>query len=179
MTPKEKDKIEIREYSNQVLDSKRSIDTSIDLLNSVKVLEPIVRNRWLSFNNSQGNVRSLMIHKTFLFLIGLSLENLLKSRIVKFHSKNLQAELKKTGKLPTILKGNHDLSKYAIEARITLTSEQEELLKRLSRAIKWSGRYAFPPSYKSWSFDDYSLDDIDKMKNLCNNIYQLVIQENI
>ncbi|KAB2922281.1 MAG: hypothetical protein F9K22_11990 [Bacteroidetes bacterium] len=178
MTPKEKEDTDIKEYAQQVLDSKRWVNTSIDLLDSIKSLEPIVRNRWDNFNNMKGDVRSLMIHKTFFFLLGLSIENLLKSRIVKYNQSSLRKEIFKNGKLPAILKGNHDLLKLAWDAKINITSEQSVLLKRLSRAILWSGRYAFPQSYKAWSFDDYSPDDIDNMKNLFNHIYQLVTQSN-
>jgi hypothetical protein len=171
MNSKEQDHSERLRYANLVLESRRWINSAIDLHDTVKTLEPVVRNRWKDFNDFSIPAKSLMIHKTFFLLIGLTVGNLLKSRIVKYNKKLLRSEILKNGKLPTKLKGNHDLIKFAEYANMKITDEQRELLRRLTRAIRWSGRYAFPPSYKEFSFDDYSMNDIDEMKQFLSDIF--------
>ena len=159
------------EYARRVLDSKRWLNLAEDLIDTIKALEPLVRKRWNDFDNMKGSVRSLMIQKTLFLLIGLAVENLLKSRIVKYNRRVLQREIHRTGKLPHILARTHNLRTYAQSAKISLTRNDQRILCRLSRAVRWSGRYPFPSSYKDWNSDNYSESDLDEMKVFVNELF--------
>jgi len=171
MNPREHDTLLRKHFADQVLDSKMWQNSALDLLDAVKALEPVLRKRWSDFAAYKGSIRSLMIHKTFLLLVALTVENFLKSRIVRYKRRSLRDEILKTGKLPTILRGNHNLLAYAESAKLPVSNEHRRILSRLTRAVKWSGRYPSPSSYERIDSDNYSNHDIDQMKRFVNDLF--------
>jgi len=171
MNPREHDILLRKDFAEHVLDSKMWQNAALDLLDAVKALEPVLRKRWSDFVAYKASVRSLMIHKTFLLLVGLTVENFLKSRIVRYRRRSLRDEILKTGKLPTILRGDHNLLAYAESAKLPVSDEHRRILSRLTRAVKWSGRYPSPSSYEKTDYDNYSSDDIDQMKEFVNDLF--------
>ena len=160
-----------RDFADRVLTSRHWLNAARELLETVRLVEPVLRQHWRDFENSEAPLRPLSMHRTFLLLVGLTVENLLKSRIVKYKRRSLRSEMTKTGKIPKILTGNHNLTAYAAAAKVTPTTKDQRVLSRLSRAVRWSGRYPFPSSYRNWDTEIYSANDIDDTKQFVNDLF--------
>ena len=100
------------------------------------------------------------ISRSFLLNCGLSIENLLKAYLIAS-----DPSLINTGKLnKSIL--NHDLINLASKSDIDFSDEERYLMKILSDAIPYWGRYPIPMSYdqiKKETIADESIFDIYKI----------------
>jgi len=131
-------------YADQVLDPARWIASAQDLLIMSRLVENDLRSRWRSFATSSDNTDPTTIHSVYLMLIGFAVENLLKSRIVKFDRKIWRAKILEQGRLPNELKDKHDLVALSHRARLRLVRDDEATLRRLTRYAQWAGRYPVP-----------------------------------
>jgi hypothetical protein len=85
-----------------------------------------------------GYLESTNLNSTYLLLIGFALENILKGYCVLRH--------------PDLIYGSnfdkrlatHDLKKIAQKLHLKLSEDEAELLQKLSRIVKWDGRYPIP-----------------------------------
>ena len=84
----------------------------------------------------------LRLRGPFFLLAGLAVENLLKALIVK----RMQAENRPVteGNVLKLERGRHNLLALSGRAQITLSSEEREVLARLSTFVRWAGRYPVP-----------------------------------
>jgi hypothetical protein len=130
-------------YASQVLDPARWIASAQDLLTMSVLVENVLRSRWHSFATT-SDADGTTIHAVYLMLIGFAVENLLKSRIVKFDQKLWRTKILKDGRLPKELKDKHNLVTLAHRARLRLTRNDEVTLRRLTRYAQWAGRYPVP-----------------------------------
>ncbi|MDO8549465.1 MAG: hypothetical protein Q7S39_04835 [Ignavibacteria bacterium] len=85
------------------------------------------------------------IGSTYMMLIGFSFENTLKGIITAIKEITANGNLKEDYI-------SHDLNKLVnkineISKEIILSSEEEDLLKRITQFSIWAGRYPFPTSY--------------------------------
>lgn len=163
-----------RQFAGQVLCSNSWLQAAKDLLETVKLLEPALRRRWRDYSDGKAGLKPLVVHDTFLMLLGLTAENMLKSRIVKYDRHLLQREIYGSGKLPSVLKGNHDLIALANRARINLSPRQRELLMVLREAVRWSGRYPVPTSANPLPLQAHNEQLIDELKDLMNDLFRIV-----
>ena len=74
----------------------------------------------------------------YFFLMGCSLENLLKGILMSLHPEYFQA----SGELIRIQ--SHDLVKLCRRCNIDLSQEEKELLTKLTTYVTWAGRYPVP-----------------------------------
>ena len=80
-------------------------------------------------------------------LAGLAVENLLKALIVKrMHAENRPVT---EGNVLRLERGRHSLVALSRSAQITLSSEEREVLARLSTFVQWAGRYPVPIKKKA------------------------------
>jgi len=131
-------------YANEVLNPKLWIASAEDLFATARLIEPELRLRWRSIAERSKRAQPITIHAVYILLIGFAVENLLKSRIVKFDRKAWRRKILESGKLPEEFKGNHDLLRLARRARLRLRREDEETMRRLTRFTRWAGRYPVP-----------------------------------
>jgi hypothetical protein len=130
-------------YAEQVLDPARWIASAQDLLTMARLVEHDLRTRWRSFATT-SDPDGTTIHTVYLMLIGFAVENLLKSRIVKYDRKLWRTRILKDGRLPKELKENHNLVALARRAHLRLIVNDEVTLRRLTRYAQWAGRYPVP-----------------------------------
>ena len=84
---------------------------------------------------------------TYFMLIAYAVENLLKAAIIREKSFEYKRKFHETLKFPKELR-SHDLVKLARKAHLNISSEEEDLLRRLTRSATWYGRYPVPLYYK-------------------------------
>ena len=122
-----------------------------DLIESAKLLEPRIEEVWENLHAHSQNQSVALIpdHYTgpYFMLMGFAIENILKAGIVFRDSTELKLNFGATRKFPGILK-DHDLPKLAKKAGIRLGTDEEDLLRRLTRHSVWAGRYPIPIEYR-------------------------------
>jgi hypothetical protein len=81
---------------------------------------------------------------TYFMLAAFALENLLKAALVRKHEAEFRLQIETTHKLPDTLK-THDLFKLMAKFGLAPTDRMSEnLVRRLTRAAEWFGRYPIP-----------------------------------
>ena len=76
----------------------------------------------------------------YVFLYGLSMENLAKGVLVSRNSKHFTSGATLT----------HDLLSYVEECGLALSDRRRALLKEVGAAVEWTGRYPVPKKLKDW-----------------------------
>jgi hypothetical protein len=120
------------------------------LIEVLKIIGPRLDESWTDLIDviSKREARPLktptanQLAPVFLMLAGFAMENLLKGRIAG------SAKGAKPGDvdLPKIFNG-HDLLKLANHADLEIPPEDDDLLRRMTAAVIWWGRYPVPKSY--------------------------------
>jgi hypothetical protein len=80
-----------------------------------------------------------------MMLAGFAIENLCKGYLVARLS-DAERERVKSGDLPESL-GNHRILKLIEKIGMTLSDTEEKLIKRITDAVLWRGRYPSPKSH--------------------------------
>ncbi len=83
-----------------------------------------------------------MLYEVGFFLIALSVENLLKATWVGKHHTEITGITSIRGDLNGL--ADHDLARLARNAKVTMSSEEIDLLNALKDCITWAGRYPTP-----------------------------------
>jgi len=140
------------EYKTNLLSNHKWIDKANSLLDSATLLETKVTEFWESWRrhlqDDSIRIKSDKYLSIYFMLTSYAIENLLKSLIVRKKREQLKNELNNRQELPKILK-SHNLVKLAQEAEFPIKSQlQEDILRRLTRCVIWSGRYPIPLNYK-------------------------------
>ncbi len=147
---------ERQNYCEALLDEGNWLRHAEGLLESADALQPVVdaawasRSRWASAKGrlpfpSEADAPIAIQMMLFSFAI----ENLLKASLVSHKKAEYEHQLKAHPVLPPELK-QHDLVKLAIKAKevakaaAQLGTDDEELLRRLTRRAEWSARYPVP-----------------------------------
>jgi hypothetical protein len=156
------------------------------LLESAKLLEPDVAAIWKGLREwherkHTKELKSDEILSVYLMLVAFTVENLLKARLIQKCYHKFRDEFESYGRLPPLLK-THDLFPLAKEAGLSIGTEEEDLLRRLTRAAIWAGRYPLPIEFgdlagseefsdgKTWSVSYFGGNDIDRLKKLIDKI---------
>lgn len=130
------------------------IGKALDLYQSARRLEPAIENVWNSYRargeNRSGPVEPDHYSGPYFMLISYAVENLLKAAAVSRNTHTYREYFQSTGKFPDELK-SHDLMKLGKLLDLTITQEEESLLRRLTRSAVWFGRYPAPLKYPGMS----------------------------
>ena len=114
-------------------------------------------------------------------LVAFAIENLLKANLVEKFYREFRGEFDSSGKLPQLLR-SHRLFELATEAGLKTGVEEEDLLRRLTRAAIWAGRYPVPIEFgglasgeefsdgKVWSISYLGGKDVERLRKLISKI---------
>lgn len=167
------------------------LHTAQRLYNAAQVVAVDVQRRWNDNDFRKPPVQNGLIddgfeisdiQPTFMMLIGFSIENLFKARLVQLRSADIRERLSRTGRLSQELL-THDLVELAAECGLALIQSETLTLDRLTKFSVWRGRYHFPLSFDVFyhlrsDSDSYSSgiafrdDDIEKINSLTNSLSQ-------
>lgn len=138
------------------------INSARCLLASAKELEPKVLELWKNYRTYAKSqpFNRLPVDYTgpYFMLIGFAVENYFKAAIVREKSGDFKKAFQENKQFPKVLK-KHTLTELAEEARFTLSKGEEDLLRRLTRNVRWAGRYPIPISYKHSAVTELFSDD--------------------
>lgn len=130
-------------FAQDVNRSSAWILSARDLLEHIRSMADALRVFWIDFHANISSSRLAPprgLHRVYLFLSAIAIENLLKAIIVE-HAKWPDSDVSR--KIPSELK-SHDLLDLATVAGITLKTNDIELLERLTQFGIWLGRYPAP-----------------------------------
>jgi hypothetical protein len=136
----------VRDYfANRVGEARHWIDTAEELVAAAAIFEEPIARWWKAMREGIDAVPPRPPFELHLMLMAYGLENYLKAVIVSRRPWHYRLEAYKTRRLPQVLNG-HKLVELAKTARLALDSTEEDLLRRLTRAAVWAGRYPVPLS---------------------------------
>lgn len=178
-----RDLVRIRTYQT-LLTSSAWVQKSAELLDSARMLEPSVRAVWKSRLDRDSRTETPAgVLGIYLMLVAYAVENLLKAALVKSRGAEFAEEVVQSGRLPqAIRQASHNLVDLAGLVDFQLTRDEEWLMRRLTRAARWSGRYPVPLAVSDHSTREKLSDgtdvptafnwprDIDLAEALCQRI---------
>ncbi|MBK8563548.1 MAG: hypothetical protein IPN76_09425 [Saprospiraceae bacterium] len=129
-----------------------------ELFESSEVLFNNRKNTVYQKRDKDGNVEisKYGISRTYLLLIGFAIENVIKAKLI---SEN--PEYVKEGKIDSNISKGHDLLKLFDKIRtFTIDDKEVELLKMLSEAIPYWGRYPIPKRWEMINKEQIATEDI-------------------
>lgn len=112
----------------------------------------------------QGAGDLALLLPSYLLLLGLAYENALKGLLVAKEPSRVRHKVK--WQIP---KGGHDLKELCAVADFPLNSDEEEILKALTEATMWAGRYPVPKDHDGlenhpiplgWKLDILNVDNV-------------------
>lgn len=172
-------------YRSTLLSGQQWLIQANALLHAADLLDPEVRNVWqhnMAWLKDQTlRPQSTAIFRIHFMLIAFAVENLLKGAIVTGATSHVRDEFERTGKLPGVLK-SHDLFELAQKVSFGKSREDEDMLRRLSRAAIWSGRYPVPIDFRDnagaeefsdgeiWAVSYFSEDDPERLKEFVKRL---------
>ncbi len=125
-----------------------------NLFEAAKRLEPEVILVWESYRahakDATVPLKPDHFHGPYFMLLAFATENLFKAAAVARNGSKYKAAFRRTLKFPQELK-KHDLVELAQLVGFTYSSEEEDLLRRLTRSAIWFGRYPAPLDYSEMS----------------------------
>jgi hypothetical protein len=194
------DPVHKRNFESELFDFGASswLRKSSDLLDVAKLLEPRLAERWEALKDFKrigwmGDPRLRDFTGVYFLLVAYGIENLLKGAAIARSQptdgvfvykqlSRLHQEFEKTGKIPESVK-THDLFRLAQDAGISCSLEEEDLLRRLTRATEWYGRYPVPLGYlemrgtekfsdgKEYSLNYSGADDVARITRLLDKLH--------
>jgi hypothetical protein len=130
-----------------------------------------------SFNQSMGQYgedwreQQVGLMKATMLLTGLAVENALKG-LAAARGEGVVVASDRLPLEPPF--SNHDLPGMAAKLKLEIDGEASDLLKRLSQAVRWGGRYPIPRRESQMPKDGVSLSmlptDVDRAKKLVETI---------
>lgn len=156
-----------------------------DLYESARKLEPAMEKVWDSYRAKAKNLSRPLepdhYNGPYFMLIAFAVENLLKAAAVSRNSFKYRENFRLNGNFPSELK-KHDLLKLGQSLNLSVTREEEDLLRRLTRGAIWFGRYPAPLKYSEMSgierFSDgkeyqvswFGREDVNKLRIFINGL---------
>ena len=173
-------------YRAKLLSSDSWTRVANGLLDSAHQLEPEVAAIWKGLREwhetkDRKKLKSDEILSIYLMLTAFAVENLLKAELVRQCYHEFKEEFDSSGKLPPLLK-THDLFTLAKRVDLSMGSDEEALLRRLTRAAIWAGRYPLPIEFgdlsgseefsdgKTGSVSYLAGNDVPRLKRLIDKI---------
>jgi len=130
------------------------------------------------------------VEKTYNFLMGLAIENLIKGKLIEYNPEKVSFIAKVNPNNSEIIEPirieygwSHNLSELAKSlcnvSKLALTEKQENALVYLSETIIWGGRYPAPVSLKTKTDDPLMAltgNKSNEIPKIFNKIYRLKIK---
>ena len=139
------DAMQAIDYSQRLLDPRGWIHSADSLLAAARLLEIEIEKQWSEVVSEGGQIVSTSgrteVHGPYFLLVAYALENFFKAARVCAERPRLRNRL--ITAIPSFLK-EHDLLNLSSAARLSVSLEEEDLLRRLSRNSVWAGRYPVP-----------------------------------
>jgi hypothetical protein len=187
ITMKDPKELNAHHFSLQLSTPDEWIKMADSLLHVAQLIEPELKERWDLHNtvieSRKRPLPSLGIQNVYLLLIAYSVENLLKSVIIRSNISKYRNASAKQKALPEILR-NHRLFSLAKLAGFKMTWREELTLRRLSRFSIWAGRYPIPTKAQDleanealsngevWTVGYLSSADVTEVTNLLVNLFK-------
>lgn len=145
-------------YRSRLLDPDSWLQTSDRLLAVARLLEPRVARYWKAtvawLSDQSVRLPRPDVRSVHFMLMALALENLFKAAMIAQNIPRLGVftqpressyykEFERTGELPHDLR-SHSLFQLSKRVGLQMSLDDEGLLRRLSRATEWYGRYPVP-----------------------------------
>lgn len=175
------DKVYRQNYENKAFSSGQWLASARSLLHSARILEPKITELWENYRAHSKDQSILLLpdhfQGPFFMLLAFATENLFKAAIVKENSAIFLQQFKTDKKFPKQLQ-THTLVELAKLANFKFNTQEEDLLRRLTRHAIWAGRYPVPLKYHDSSgienFEDgkeylvswFAGNDLERLKAL-------------
>ena len=153
--------VTLRNYASRLLKPTAWIGRADDLLRTADLLIPAVKEeyKWYFGKQQPRGTRAFQFDgpiPTFFMLTAFALENLLKAALISQQKEALRAKVERDGKLPKLL-STHDLYQLMDRLGVAPTEQFDEILvRRLTRAAEWYGRYPVPVTYRTYNTVRYA-----------------------
>lgn len=160
-------------------------ESAIELVAAAEALSPLVIAWWDSVKAWQEDKTQIFnehsYHHTFLMLYAFAIENYCKGALAGRLDWSDRVVLKSEGKFPKHMK-THDLVTLAERVGFAISNiEDEELLRRLTHAAVWTGRYPVSTHFEGTfkvKFSDgnhYHLsyigrDDVERVRDVADRL---------
>jgi len=153
-------------YSNLTA-ARKWFELAIELVAAAEVLVPSVLAFWdgveawsaersLPYEQRTQRYPEHSFHQTFLMLYAFAIENYCKGALAPRLDDEARERLRTEGKFPPFMK-THNLVQLAKQIGFPVESvEDEALLRRLSHAATWSGRYPVSTDHRSTFAERFS-----------------------
>jgi hypothetical protein len=150
-----------RQFIDDLLSSQKWFETAAELQAAADVLKPRVIAWWDSLLAWQRRERRLFLehgcHRVYMMLSGFVVENLAKGALVPRASSQDHEFIQSKARLPRHLV-THNLRSLVKRMSLSATAEEQELLHRMTRMVKWDGRYPVASGFDE-NLDRVVLDD--------------------
>jgi hypothetical protein len=145
------DRVHRSNYESAAFSSSRWASKANDLLHSAKLLEPELSRHWRGVRRYLKDQKRVphpdYWQATYFMLIGYAVENMLKAAIIDEKAYEFRQRFVSKKTFPRTLR-SHDLVNLAGAAGFAYDTNEEDLLRRLTRSAIWAGRYPAPLDYK-------------------------------
>jgi hypothetical protein len=159
-------------YKTDLLRWKGWLRKAEGFLSVIKLVTPEVHETWrrsmLWLKDRTLPLPPQEIFGVHLLLAAYALENILKGALVRQYYRRLETDFERTGKLPKLLK-SHNLYWLARFLNLAFTLQEEDLLRRLSHAAVWYGRYPVPAQYEVYDGEQYSDGETYNLRTFSEN----------
>lgn len=153
--------IQRRQFISDLLSSHKWFEAAAELQAAADVLKPRVNAWWDSLLAWQRKERKLFLehgcHRVYMMLSGFVVEDLAKGALVPRVSAEDYDSIQRKARLPGHLL-THNLRALVRRISLFATAEEQELLHRMTRMVKWDGRYPVATEFQA-SLDRLVLDD--------------------
>lgn len=135
-----------RHFAKSGLNRENWFNIANGLVTSMRMLEPSIESYFEILATGDPSKLPKYDHFfTLLMLGGYAIENLCKGHLVTKLTKVELEHLRASGKFPCRLT-THLIEDYIKDVGLEISSTETELLKRVSQAVYWRGRYPIPKS---------------------------------
>ncbi len=183
------DKVHAQNYMAKAFWDIYWIRKANDLLESANLIEPKVLELWKSYRENLGGKSDIL--KTdhyigrYFMLIAFAVENLLNASIINDKAGEYKRTFRETLKFPKELQ-SHDLVKLAKKANVDFSTEEEDLMRRLTRSAIWYGRYPIPLKYthssgaqtfsdgKDYSVSWFGGNDVERIRKFVSSLKERI-----
>jgi len=178
-----------RQFIGDLLSGRKWFESAAELQAAADVLGPRVKEWWVSLAAWQSKERPIFLehggHRVYMMLSGFVVENLCKGALLPRLSFEDRQGVESTARLPKWLH-THNLRSLVRRIDLPVSDMEQDLLHRMSRMVKWDGRYPVAAGFDSeehtLTLDDgskYSATwigekDIDHIGEFCERLREYV-----
>lgn len=150
-----------RQFLGDLRSPHKWFEAAAELQAAADLLKPKVVAWWDSLLAWQRKERKIFLehgcHRAYMILCGFVVENLAKGALVPRLTWQAQDFIERKARLPGHLL-THNLRALVKQIGLGVSAEEQELLHRMSRMVKWEGRYPAAIEFRD-DLDRIVLDD--------------------